>query len=545
MFIFKSLSSDFGPEPAQITKRFVNITRSIATCKTSIGRACKDLHVIPRSFFLNHLAHTQEGNKILAHGKHGLHRDAFELPEETFRWQYRLTKNVVRWLCDELREEPELRRLRRSWTVMTVEQQMLCALCFYATGSFQGMVASDEHIARDQTTVSIVVRAVSLATVQCLGIRRGWIDFSQTTGDRDDVERGFQRLGRIPGVIGCVDGTMIAIVGPPKNDPSVTEAAYWCRKQYYALNVMVVCDADCRVTSIDPRYPGSVHDSFAWRYSWLRSNFEQGRLIDDGRFLLMTTAQASLAAFFRTSGVKAASPTSGTPSGVGPVAFLSTVFFWSSVCTAALKGFRSRPGSLSMSFFRLCNDSIPCVVSPLAGSPLQRPCVLGILLQTPHFLGVPRVGVSPPYGQLLFLGLPSTRPRQQLSLSSAVHPPPLSNSTKSTSPPSRNPRPANGSVPSARVSGPAPASHYGTEENLDIGHLTRAALRRWYIACDLSLGGAGREASRNAVVGASRIEPGPEFSLPVSLQPHLQAVIGCEKQRDVLHHSGSTRSLVV
>ncbi|KAG0426232.1 hypothetical protein HPB47_026648 [Ixodes persulcatus] len=186
------------------------------------------------------------------------HRDAFELPEETFRRQYRLAKNVVRWLCDELREEPELRRLRGSWTVMTVEQQVLCALRFYATGSFQGMVASDEHIARDQATVSIVVRAVSLAIVQ------------------DDVERGFQRLGRIPGVIGCVDGTMIAIVGPSQNDPTVTKAAYWCRKQYYALDVM----------SIDPRYPGSVHDSFAWRYSWLRSNFEQGRLVDDGRFLL-------------------------------------------------------------------------------------------------------------------------------------------------------------------------------------------------------------------------------------------------------------------
>ncbi|KAM7306515.1 hypothetical protein ISCGN_010218 [Ixodes scapularis] len=166
---------------------------------------------------------------------------------------------------------------------MTVEQQVLCALRFYATGSFQGMVASDDHIARDQATVSIAVRAVSLAIVQCLGIRRGWIDFLQTTGERDDVERGFQRLGRIPGVIGCVDGTMIAIVGPSQNDPTVTKAAYWCRKQYYALNVMVVCDADCRVMSIDPRYPGSVHDSFAWRYSWLRSNFEQGRLIDDGR----------------------------------------------------------------------------------------------------------------------------------------------------------------------------------------------------------------------------------------------------------------------
>ncbi|KAM7304166.1 hypothetical protein ISCGN_014066 [Ixodes scapularis] len=148
------------------------------------------------------------------------------------------------------------------------------------------MVASDEHIARNQATVGIVVRAVSLAIVQPLGIRRGWIDFSQTTGKREDVERGFQRLGRIPGVIGCVDGTMIAIVGPSQNDPTVAKAAYWCRKQFYALNAMEVCNTDCRVMSIDPRYPGSVHNSFAWRYSWLWSNFEQGRLIDDGRLLL-------------------------------------------------------------------------------------------------------------------------------------------------------------------------------------------------------------------------------------------------------------------
>ncbi|KAM7287664.1 hypothetical protein ISCGN_031355 [Ixodes scapularis] len=182
------------------------------------------------------------------------HRDAFELPEESFQSQYRLTKTVIRWLCDELHEEPELRRLRRSWTVMTVKQQVLCTLRFYAT---------------------------------CLGIRRGWIDFPQTNHERDDVVRGLQRLGRIPGVIGGVEGTMIAIVGPSENDPTVTKAAYWCRKQYYVLNVMEVCDADCRVMSIDLRYPGSVHDSFALRYSWLRRSFEQGRLINDGRFLLM------------------------------------------------------------------------------------------------------------------------------------------------------------------------------------------------------------------------------------------------------------------
>ncbi|KAM7304783.1 hypothetical protein ISCGN_014683 [Ixodes scapularis] len=168
------------------------------------------------------------------------HRDAFELPEEIFWKQYRLPKIVVRWLCDELREEPEVGRVRTSWTVMTVELQVLCALRFYGTGSFQGMVASDEHVARDQKTVSVAVRAVSVAIVRRLGVQRGWIHFPEKPSERFDAEKGFRLFGRIPGVISCVDGTMVSIVGPSKNDPTVTKAAYWCRKYFYALNVMVV-----------------------------------------------------------------------------------------------------------------------------------------------------------------------------------------------------------------------------------------------------------------------------------------------------------------
>ncbi|KAG0414437.1 hypothetical protein HPB47_008381 [Ixodes persulcatus] len=74
MFTFKSLSIDFGPETAQLAKRFLNITRSIATYKTHIDftRACQDLHVIPQSLRLKRLVHTQEGNKILAQAEHRL-----------------------------------------------------------------------------------------------------------------------------------------------------------------------------------------------------------------------------------------------------------------------------------------------------------------------------------------------------------------------------------------------------------------------------------------------------------------------------------------
>ncbi|KAM7309079.1 putative nuclease HARBI1 isoform X2 [Ixodes scapularis] len=116
---------------------------------------------------------------------------------------------------------------------------------------------------------------------------KAWLDpLSETPSEKFDAEKGFRLFGRIPGVISCVDGTMVSIVGLSKNDPTVTKAAYWCRKYFYALNVMVVCDADCRIMCIDPRYPGSVHDSFVWQCSWLRNQLEQGQVPRDGRFLL-------------------------------------------------------------------------------------------------------------------------------------------------------------------------------------------------------------------------------------------------------------------
>ncbi|KAG0421029.1 hypothetical protein HPB47_003068 [Ixodes persulcatus] len=100
----------------------------------------------------------------------------------------------------------------------------------------------------------------------------------------------------------CVDGTQIAIKGPSENDPPFTKAAYWCRKNYYALNAMIasteflycardpasrgVCDADLGILNVDAPFPGSVHDSFVWRMSFLREAFLQGHFLREDECLL-------------------------------------------------------------------------------------------------------------------------------------------------------------------------------------------------------------------------------------------------------------------
>ncbi|CAN7995371.1 unnamed protein product, partial [Ixodes pacificus] len=136
--------------------------------------------------------------------------------------------------------------------------QVLCALHFYATGSYQGQVASDRNLAVHQITVSACVRAVATAIVRCFGSR--WIAFPDTAEERAATQEAFLHHGSLPGVVGCVDGTFIAIKRPSKYGPTVTNALYWCRKLCYALNVMVVSDADLHILAIDPRMPGTTHD---------------------------------------------------------------------------------------------------------------------------------------------------------------------------------------------------------------------------------------------------------------------------------------------
>ncbi|XP_040358718.1 putative nuclease HARBI1 [Ixodes scapularis] len=104
---------------------------------------------------------------------------------------------------------------------MTVEQQLLCGLRFYATGSYQGQVVSDRHLAVHKTTLSACVRAVATAIVCRLGPR--WIAFPETAEERAGTQEAFLRRGFLPGVVGCVDGTFIAIKGPSKYDPTVTK----------------------------------------------------------------------------------------------------------------------------------------------------------------------------------------------------------------------------------------------------------------------------------------------------------------------------------
>ncbi|XP_072141013.1 putative nuclease HARBI1 [Dermacentor andersoni] len=203
--------------------------------------------------------------------------DAFDMPDDHFRRRFRLSKGTVRLLCEELAGELEAERA----TGLSVERKVLCALRFFATGSFQASVGSEETIRVSQSTVSECVRRVAEAVVNA-GARNKWVHFPKTAEEKAAVKEGFLRRGVIPGVIGCVDGSLIAIIAPKGE----RKAVFMCRKGYYALNCMFICDADMKILALDPMRPGSDHDAFVWRTTWLRRRFQAGRIVNAGEYLL-------------------------------------------------------------------------------------------------------------------------------------------------------------------------------------------------------------------------------------------------------------------
>ena len=66
----------------------------------------------------------------------------------------------------------------------------------------------------------------------------------------------FYSIGAFPKVMGAVDGMLIPIRAPAKE-----EYLYVCHKGFHAINVIAVCGAEMRFINLVAKWQGSVHDS--------------------------------------------------------------------------------------------------------------------------------------------------------------------------------------------------------------------------------------------------------------------------------------------
>lgn len=125
--------------------------------------------------------------------------------------------------------------------------------------------------------VSTVSRVITKVTTTIALLRLEYITMPITEAERKEVMQGFFNISRFPRCIGAIDCTHIKISSVGGNEAE----NFRNRKNFFSINVQVVCDSKLRIQDIVCRWPGSAHDSTIFRNSRLRHNFESG-IYSDG-----------------------------------------------------------------------------------------------------------------------------------------------------------------------------------------------------------------------------------------------------------------------
>ncbi|KAH9644707.1 hypothetical protein HF086_016415 [Spodoptera exigua] len=185
--------------------------------------------------------------------------DPFAIEDVEFIKRYRLNKQLVHNLCDELRPHAATGSTRSS--DLPIERKVLIALSFYATGSYQRPVGDISAHSVAQPTVSVVIKQIT-KLLNSPHIQAKYIKFPRSQEERNEIKLKFYNKFNMPGVLGCIDCTHVAIVRPVEN-----EERYYCRKQYHSLNVQLVTGYPLRrymmtpVTDVTPDTPEAHYTS--------------------------------------------------------------------------------------------------------------------------------------------------------------------------------------------------------------------------------------------------------------------------------------------
>ena len=173
---------------------------------------------------------------------------------------------AVEELCGLLHDDL-VRPTRRSHA-LSVDTQVLTALHFYSSGSFQWMVGRGTGLS--QPAVSKVVEGVTQALCKLAKVA---ITFPTSQQQLTANKLAFHSIAAFPNVVGCIDCTYVRIKAP-----SEAEDAYVNRKGVHTVNIQAVCDAEMKVLNVVTKWPGSAHNAFIWHNSSLQYLFENGHV---------------------------------------------------------------------------------------------------------------------------------------------------------------------------------------------------------------------------------------------------------------------------
>ncbi|KAK4886504.1 hypothetical protein RN001_002775 [Aquatica leii] len=152
---------------------------------------------------------------------------------------------------------PQLKRKQnRGRNTIDIEKQVLAVIWLLATPDSYRSVGDRFDLGKSSLSAAFMRVVKALCALAPRVIK--W-----PTGEGlEQVKERFRGMAGLPNVIGCVDGTYIAIKAP-REDPE----SYITRKSSYAITLQGICDAELKFTDVFVGFPGSVHDNRIFRNS--------------------------------------------------------------------------------------------------------------------------------------------------------------------------------------------------------------------------------------------------------------------------------------
>ncbi|KAK8763857.1 hypothetical protein V5799_033534 [Amblyomma americanum] len=174
--------------------------------------------------------------------------------ELDFKHHFRITRESFRELMNQLWADLPTRT--HGWSR---EVHLLVFLFWLACGTSYRVVGACFNVPRT-TTFRMVTSALNLMTRQL-----DKMVYFPKQNELPQIAAGFKALSgndRFDGFVGAIDGCHVRIQAPESLPQD-----YFCRKQFYSIQLQAVCDHRGIFLDIFTGYPGSVHDARVLRNS--------------------------------------------------------------------------------------------------------------------------------------------------------------------------------------------------------------------------------------------------------------------------------------
>ena len=173
--------------------------------------------------------------------------DPFNIPPARFIEMYRFPPDFAFNLVAQIATQYDpARRL----TKIPAEFRILISLRFFATGTYQRDLGQNFILPMSQTMVSrSIYKTARIIERLFLNV---WVKFPQSIEEKRRAKNAFQLLCGLLHIIAAVDGSQISFHA--QSYAPYAEHTFINRHGTHSLNVLICCDAELRISAIDPRF---------------------------------------------------------------------------------------------------------------------------------------------------------------------------------------------------------------------------------------------------------------------------------------------------